>query len=317
MATKRWKNITLTLLVALSCTAYTQTESERKFILNDLDSIAGLIRNHGQIGPFGFHYHAEYYYLDVYFDTPQAHLQKHQLSLRMRIQNKPGVKDSIGYTFQLKTEMTTPGAPRLEMEETELSFYLLQHQGDIHKLDQFLNLFFEESTKDAAYFSPFIFSFSHWFKQKAGAPLAPFQGLRFLYPQVFTENVIASLTPVCYGAITRTRAHVYLKEADAALGGVRNKERSFNDIPAFFKAQRNLIWLMELSLDNAVFYDIKNLNQRCVISELEVESKFDEHSLKKGNILALFADDFLVKFEAKEEIRSKFKQVMDCLQAIE
>lgn len=306
----------MTLLIALSCTAYTQTESERKFVLNDFDSISNLIRNHGQIGPFGFHYHAEYYYLDIYFDTPQSHLQKHQLSLRMRIQNRPGLKDSLRYTFQLKTEMTTPGAPRLEMEETELDFYLLQHQGATHQLDQFLTLFFQESANDAADFSPFLFSFSHWFKQKAGAPLAPFQGLRFLYPQVFTENVIASLTPVCYGAITRTRAHVYLKDSDATFDDVRNKERSLNDIPEFFVLQQNLIWLMELSLDNAVFYDINNPNKRCVFSELEVESKFDERSLKQGNILALFADVFLAKFEAKEEIRSKFKQVMDCLQAI-
>jgi hypothetical protein len=86
-----------------------------------------------------------------------------------------------------------------------------------------------------------------------------------------------------------------------------------NEIPDFFLNRRSLIWLMELSFDQAEFHSIEPNGKTCGFSELEVESKFDETSLKQGNILGFFAETLLQHFKADEEIRSKFKQVMDCL----
>jgi len=62
-----------------------------------------------------------------------------------------------------------------------------------------------------------------------------------------------------------------------------------------------------------VFYSIQNPEKSCSISELEAESKFDESTLKQGNILTYFAETLLQNFKAEDEIRSKFKQVVDCL----
>lgn len=292
-----------------------QTESERKFIFSNYDSIAQLIEKNSELGAFGFHQHATYYYFDIYFDTPEKHLQNQQISMRMRIQYRPGSKDSLNYTFQLKTEMIHPGAPRLEMEESDLDIYRLVFRGEEIRLHQLIDVFKQESQKTSSEsnFSAHLTAFSAWFKQKAGAPIAPFQGLRYLFPKIFNEDIIASLKPVCFGETQRTRAHVYLKHPDERLDGVKNKERSLNNVPDFFITNRQLIWLMELSLDRAVFYSVENPEKNCALSELEVESKFDESSLKHGNILAFFAETLLQNFRAEDEIRSKFRQVMDCL----
>ena len=314
MAIKRFLHIMLVWFFGMSLLSG-QTESERKFVFSNYDSIAQLIEKNGELGTFGFHQHATYFYFDIYFDTPDKLLQKQQVSMRMRIQYRPGSKDSLNYTFQLKTEMTHPGAPRLEMEESDLDIYRLTFQEKEIRLHQLLEAFKEESQKSAVElnFSAHLTAFTAWFKLKAGAPIAPFQGLRFLFPKIFTEQVIASLKPVCFGEIRRTRAHVYLKNPDNRLAGVKNKERSLNDLPAFCLANRELIWLMELSLDRAIFYSIQNPEKSCSISELEVESKFDESTLKQGNILTHFAETLLQNFKAEDEIRSKFKQVVDCL----
>jgi hypothetical protein len=314
MVIKRFLHITLVWFFGMSLLSG-QTESQRKFVFSNYDSIAQLIETNGELGAFGFHQHATYFYFDIYFDTPDKLLQKQQVSMRMRIQYRPGSKDSLNYTFQLKTEMTHPGAPRLEMEESDLDIYRLIFQGKEIRLHQLLEAFKEESQKSAVElnFSAHLTAFTAWFKQKSGAPIAPFQGLRFLFPKIFTEQVIAALEPVCFGEIRRTRAHVYLKNPDDRLEGVKNKERSLNDLPSFFIANRQLIWLMELSLDRAIFYSIQNPEKSCSISELELESKFDEKTLKQGNILAYFAETLLQNFKAEDEIRSKFKQVVDCL----
>lgn len=312
MATKKIVPI-IYFFLFLSNFVHGQTESERKFVFANYDSIALLIQKNGTLAEFGFQQHATYYYFDIYFETPDKLLQKHQVSLRLRIQFRPGTKDSLNYTFQLKTEMSYPGAPRLEMEERELYYYKLNHHGEEVVLQQVLQNFQEEAKKTSPDFTKHKEIFSTWFKQKAGAPIAPFQGLRFLFPQVFTEQVIGTLMPICYGSTKRTRAHIYLNESLSRYAGVRNKERALNEIPDFFLNQRSVIWLMELSFDQAEFHSIEPNGKTCGFSELEVESKFDETSLKQGNILAFFAETLLQNFKADEEIRSKFKQVMDCL----
>lgn len=312
MAIKNTIHASILLVLGLNF-ASGQTESERKFVFSDYTPITALVEGNGGLGAFGFHQHASYIYFDLYFDTPEKHLQKHKLSMRMRIQFRPGAKDSLNYTFQLKTEMTHPGAPRLEMEESDLDIYRIGFGGKDCRLHELLEAFKTEGQKSNPNFDPHIAAFSLWFKQKAGAPIAPFQGLRYLFPKVFTSDVIASLRPLCYGETRRTRAHVYLKNAEHKLEGVRNKERTLNNIPAFFLKHRHLIWLMELSLDHAEFHSIEPNSKICKFSELEVESKFDESTLKQGNILDYFAETLLQNFKAEDEIRSKFKQVMDCL----
>ena len=82
-------------LLLMSHFVHGQTESECKFVFANYDSIALLIQKNGTLAEFGFQQHATYYYFDIYFETPDKLLQKHQVSLRMRIQFRPGKKDSL------------------------------------------------------------------------------------------------------------------------------------------------------------------------------------------------------------------------------
>jgi hypothetical protein len=287
-------------------------ETQRKYTTDEVEPLFDFIVSSGELDVFKTKYHARYVYSDLYLDTPESDLAKNGLSLRFR-KKKEGV-DSVTYVFQLKTEMQSENGVRLEIDEPELDFYLLTFEGKEVSLAQLLDDLFEElALGETGISTPqsqkIIEAMSNWIIFKSGAPIAPFQKLRFLFPSLFTNDKIASLSPVIYGVSKRFRSHIYLDvNGSNPYGIVAGRFTSGSEIPVFFQDHSSYVWLMESSVDSAVFYPVqKSSRAKITIVEYELENKFGADSISTM-LMNDFEREMIDRFHLVNTMDSKFLQ---------
>jgi hypothetical protein len=287
-------------------------ETQRKYTTDQIQPLFDFILSSGQVNVFKTKYHARYVYSDLYLDTPESDLAANGLSLRFRKKNE-GV-DSVTYVFQLKTEMQSENGIRLEIDEPELDFYILTFENNEISLAELLDDLFEELTHGETRISTpksqkIIETISNWIIFKAGAPIAPFQKLRFLFPALFTHDKIATLSPVVYGVSKRFRSHIYVDSNDSnPYGLIAGRMNGGSEIPTFFQEHSSFIWLMESSIDSAVFYPVrKSVYPTITIVEYELENKFGVDSISTI-LMNDFEGELKSRFSLTNTLDSKYLQ---------
>jgi len=171
---------------------------------------------------------------------------------------------------------------RMEVEETELDFYLLLHKEVKIDLATFLDSLFnkmqlvkEKGTSEI--YQSYLDALAAWIDFKAGAPIVPFQKLHFLMSDLFSIEGIKKLRPVLIGQSVRSRSHIYLNAENSLqkTGEILSNKTVESETPEFFKTNSKACWLFESSLDESVFYPLFQSSLKSVqLSEFEVENKF-------------------------------------------
>ncbi len=253
-------------------------EEQRKYSVPDEKGLNAFITGSQSIAGFSTLHHSDLVYLDIYLDTPDHLLLNNQLSLRFR--KRILAEDSVSYGMQLKSEMADVHGIRMEVEETEIDFYKLHTSSGWIPLTDALDLLFtqleenrfdpnSDETKDA------IMLIRSWIDFKSGSSITPFQKLLSLHIQALTPEKISQLTPVLCGIEKRVRSHIYIDTISALHTSVGNNRIAVSVTPDFFIANPSCNWIMESSLDSAVFYPLFDAAKPAVhIYEYEVENKY-------------------------------------------
>ncbi len=270
---------TLLIILFLSYFAYgAETEEQRKYNFSEMTpQLEKLFSAGDTLDPFSTLMHDTFEYADIYLDTPDWEIFKNGLSLRLRrrLYTEDG-KRKTEYAFQLKSEMKTAGSIRMEVESDQLEIYRAEGKPLTHWLD----LLFDYQTP--IYSTPELTEASRivqdWCLRKAGAPLAPFQELRFHFKRDLR------LRPVLVGRSIRARSHIYTGEK---------------------------IWVMEGSLDRARFAPalspVAGAPAEHSIVELEVENKYTPPT-EGTKFMNRFESLLVGKFGVKPGLDSKYRQ---------
>lgn len=307
METKWVLHIAMMLLTF--CSAAQPTEEQFKFSLPDSLTNVAFVYGLKTKGSLPVYFHSDYTYYDVYLDTPDDLLLKSGFSLRMRKRVWPD--STLSYSMQLKSEMGDSSAVRLEVEEKELDFYRTRNEaGDTLFLVQLMDRLFEtmDSPDDAEKNGGFQSAkgqIEAWLQQMAGGSITPFQYLKHFDGTIFTTDRIASLKVKAVGISHRWRGHVYVDENNPF--GIQPYYGVHDEIPAFFVANPGKIWLMETSLDHAVFY-LDGKKEPVELREFEVEKKFQEDAIAREKMEA-FIEEIVRNLELKPQTSSKYRQV--------
>lgn len=293
-------------------------EIQRKYTTEQISQLRDFVLSSKEVNEFHTFNYASYVYFDLYMDTPEYTLLKKGFSLRMR--KKCMGDEGCFYTFQLKSEMTSGEGVRMEIEEPELDFYKLVHQGEETNLAHLLNLLFQQfqsakNKSDLENYADILSSIQEWISIKANAPIAPFQKLKFLYPDLFTAEKIRSLAPKMIGESHRHRGHVYvgpeygMKKFGAPL---RNVKRG-DDEPVYFKENSDKYWVIESSLDSSVFYPLfPSSLDHVLVQEYEIENKYEVDSIGMI-VLNEFEKEMRERFALRKTVQSKYVQSINQL----
>lgn len=286
------------------------TEDQRKYAVPDLKIFDEFIISSGNAGDLKTHYEGAYRYYDIYLDTPDYDLYSNQLSLRFR---KKILNGETFYGLQLKSEMDTGSSVRMEIEEAELEMYQVKKGDSWIPLISVLNVLFnqlehERIAPESAEAQEAIGQISEWIRLKIGTPVSPFQKLSHLNLKGVTEEKLRSMRPVIYGADIRKRSHVYIDStcANAELKNIPLNKMDAASTPAFFKAHPNCNWMLETSLDAAVFYPIvKSKTKEIAINEFEVENKYPD-AAKGTKVLDQFENYLIHTYGVSKNTDSKY-----------
>jgi CYTH domain len=307
MAIKKLLNI---VLICCAFNALGQTEIQHKYDIKKASEFSKFLRNSESIDKFKTHFHSELTYYDLYFDTPDLLLFQNSLSLRMR--KKEDGEGGYAYVFQLKSEMTFAQKARMEVEERELDFYQLKiDEKTTHLaalLDELFKAFENNGNKeDYLVYEKFTSTISSWIVLKAQAPITPFQKLHFLNPEVFSFHAISTIKPQMIGKSIRKRSHIYLSAQDAKISNANSTQNDLEkDRPQFFIDNPDKTWILESSLDSAVFYPLFETDHtQSEIIEYEVENKISNIDLGK-KLIQEYEDQLDSKFGLKSTIDSKY-----------
>lgn len=256
------------------------TEEQRKYGVPDPAAFSAFIAASGTLGHFSTFHHSEYTYMDIYLDTPDERLFQHGLSLRFR---KRFLNDTlVTYGLQLKSEMAADTAVRMEVEEPELDFYQVKTPDGWRPLTQILDVYFDALAQGPVDFqSPEIVEASailqEWIRFKSGGVVTPFQRLLHLQLAGLDLKGVQSLRPVICGVEKRLRSHIYSDPAKAKAGHELVPANVLPESlrPEFFVEHPDYNWLLESSLDSAVFYPLfESTTPFVVIFEYETENKY-------------------------------------------
>ena len=292
-------------------------EEQRKYRLPKNSEFKTHILASQPLGDLNIQFHGTYQYADIYLDTPTKDLYKNNLSLRFRRR----MTDTLvnGYDFQLKNELNDQNPIRMEIDEGDLAIYRVKLAADWVKLTDVLDLLFSyplnEKTKiDSLKNKNALDALKLWIFQKAEAPIAPFQKLKHLYPNLFTTEALQSIAPSLIGFSMRHRCHVYFDGSDSLspyFTFPKNRLKK-DDSPPFFTDHPNAVWVLETSLDKSTFYQLLE-HPNLVgfnLSEYEVESKHVNKSIGT-EFLAYFEKDLLEQFQLIPTKASKHKQSIE------
>jgi len=307
MAIKRLVHI---ILVLCSFNAFAQTEIQHKYDVKKASEFSKFLRNSENIDKFKTQFHSELTYYDLYFDTPDFLLFNNNLSLRMR--KKEDGEGGFAYVFQLKSEMTFAQKARMEVEERELDFYQLKLNDETTNLAALLDgMFtaFENNNQKENYlaYEKFTSTISSWIVLKTQAPITPFQKLHFLNPDVFSFHAISTIKPQMIGKSIRKRSHIYLSATDAKKANASSTQNDLEkDRPQFFIDNPDKVWILESSLDSAIFYPLfETDHSQSEIIEYEVENKISNTDIG-AKLIEEYEDQLNSKFGLKSTIDSKY-----------
>lgn len=306
------KIIILALLCFGSFTSIAQgTEEQRKYILPETITPTQFVDKSKLLNGLSTHFHSEYIVYDIYIDNSDYVLFENRYSLRFR---KKIIADTIiTYTFQLKSEMIVPSDVRMEIEETELDFYRVIDGDKWVSISSVLDKIFsmEESTIEVPVelFNHEIDLLKKWIRQKADAPIAPFQKLKHIDSVLFSSTVLKTLEPTLIGVSQRNRAHVYIDNSitTEALKSLPMNRQSLNDRPTFFVEHPEFNWILETSMDHSIFRSIVDPNFISQINEYEVEDKYFNAS-KGTELLKRYEKELVETLGCRAEMASKYRQ---------
>ena len=292
--------------------AFSQTENQRKYLVKDYEGIKAFIQSSQATENLSTHFHSDATYYDLYLDTPDFLLLKNRMSLRLRKRITAKKKRGITYTFQLKTEMDSLNGVRMEVEETELDFYLLKAGEEWISMSVLLDsIFYQIDQHPEAPLNPQTQEafelITSWIQFKAGGAIAPFQKLLFLG---FSIEEIQSLRPMSSGRTRRLRSHIYSSAEQSERLGIKQNRVKRNKLSKFFKERPENNWLLESSLDQSTFVplfatDIKKAN----ITEYEVENKYYLDEVGK-EIMDTYEKDLSARFGIFPKLDSKYRQLI-------
>ncbi len=296
----------LFLLSFLANISFCQTEVQRKYSIGEPNELLKFVTSSGQADSIFTQFHSKSIYYDVYLDTPDKLLLKRGLSLRFRKR----IIDSIAepsYSFQLKSEMLSANMARMEVEEKELSFYLLKSEFGWISMTSVLDSIFHPLEKGSVDLSSTalnkqLLMIELWIQFKAGGAVSPFQKL---LNNGFLLDDIKQIKPVIYGKSIRYRSHVYSNVANE-LVSEKNRIRQ-NELPVYFQENDGSNWLLESSFDLSTFYKINEPLRVISITEFEVENKFFKVE-EASKVLSIFEKYLEEKFDVTVKLDSKYKQ---------
>jgi hypothetical protein len=287
------------------------TEDQRKYSTANIAVLDSFIVHSGHLDGLSTYYESQLTYFDIYLDTPDYLLFKNQYSFRFRKRNLgAGVST---YAFQLKSEMDTGSSVRMEIDESELEIYKVKTDIGWLPLTKVLDYFFtqlenkrpdpnSQETKQG------IIYLENWIQFKANGCVTPFQKLLHLKIPGIDSNSIKTLRPTIYGFDKRKRSHVFIDTANTTK---TLKAFKMNQIPpseelSFFKSHPSYNWVLETSLDSAVFYPLFTTTvSESYVSEFEVENKYYLHD-KGSLIMDQFEKSLETTFHLEKQMDSKY-----------
>lgn len=316
------KKLILLLSIVISFNSFAgDTEEQRKYVFNGDTSKFEAFMSGGVLDGLSSKNHSEYTYTDIYIDTENLDLYKNNLSLRLR--KRDYGDGTTEYGIQLKSEMLNHGDIRMEVEEDELNFYQVVHEGQVYSLQKTIDAMIAQFLKvsENATRSTVLTQDSEmnvlnerllsWLRFKVNAAIGPFQKLNRLLKD---KANLATIRPMLIGMSKRSRSHIIIdkKNTTEDLVNIAQNSRSSADIPSDI-AQEHLVWVMETSLDSAKFYSLYNKYAHKVeatIHEYEVENKYrpDEVGTK---IMNKFESSLIRSFKAQSNLESKYRQSMN------
>ncbi|MFP5457472.1 MAG: hypothetical protein ACLGG7_01965 [Bacteriovoracia bacterium] len=276
------------LFLPLLISAQGRIEEQRKYVpTNEIElpvrpfDVAGL----------SFVPHETYRALDIYFHDTRGSLVGSGLGLRLRKVVKG--ERPAEYVLQIKSEMSAPGAARMEEEERNLGIQSIEGVRLVDILDRI-----DRDKKISALDERLLVS---WAERKEFSSLAPFQELR--RRGIRSKN----LRPAVMGESLRQRYHVVFDRSKTVspLLLLADSEKDLAKVPTAVKARTDWVWLMEASWDRSRFFRVDGTGPEFRIQELEVENKFRprEVGTKVMNQLEL---ELMQRFDLKPGRESKF-----------
>ena len=273
------------LLFVLLLTGYSTaqgTEEQRKYVVGDTAVFRAFVLASDTIGGFGMHFHSEYSYSDLYLDTPERWLYNNGFSLRFR--RRMDADTLVGYGLQLKSEMETAQSVRMEIEDNELAVFAVPTENGWIPLPEVLNVLFaaidskHPDVTDPAYVKA-LGQLQEWIRFKADGVVAPFRQLgKEMRARNYDATAIKTLIPVTGGTEQRLRCHIFIDQehTSSELSVISQQRRAPSDLPTWFSEHPQLIWTMESSLDDAIFYALtgNEAGKQVRIFEYELENKY-------------------------------------------
>ena len=253
--------------------------------------------------------------MDIYLDTPDRLLFRNGLSLRFR---KRFLSDTVvTYGLQLKSEMTSDTAMRMEIEESELEFYKVKTSDRWQPLTEVLDVYFDALAKGPADFRSAEISdasalLQEWIRFKADGIVTPFRRLLNLRIDGLDLAAIRSLKPVICGVEKRSRSHIYYDPATVSpqLKSITANRMEASLLPEFFRQHPDFNWLLESSLDSAVFYPLFESKKSSVtIFEYETENKYCVPATGT-QLLSQFESELRKTFDLQSRSASKYRTSM-------
>ncbi len=289
------------------------TEEQRKYLIKDEKALLNFINSSEQLEGLSLFNHSQYTYFDLYLDTPDFDLYKNKLSLRFR---KRIFSDTlVTYGLQLKSEMETYSSVRMEIEEKELGFYRVKTDKGWVELPKILDVIFSQIQNNkfdisSVEFQQALSSIQKWIQLNAESTISPFQKIAFLKLKGLGTEKIVTIKPMIVGSEKRIRSHIYIDPAKTIIE-LRNMPMNsleLSTVPDFFKKNNSFNWILETSVDSAVFYSLFKTNKTQVeIFEFEVENKYFLHE-KGTEIMNLFEKNLKSNFQMENLMDSKYRQ---------
>lgn len=301
----------LPIFVFLTFGVFSQpTEEQLKFRLPDSLGEYTLLFGLDGVGGLSAIQHSEYFYYDIYLDTPDDLLLNNGWSLRLRKRN---INDStVSYSMQLKSEMSDTNAVRFEIEEKELEFYRwVNPENRVFKVTDIIDsirVFAEQPLikKNQDSCELHCDRLNAWLASMVGSPITPFQYLQFVDPALFNDEMLKQLEVKMVGKSHRIRGHlVFDTSIRPEFERIPEKQ---NELPLFFQENPKAVWLLETSLDYSIFYCLDDFNAPVHLREFEVENKYHNPALS-ALILRAFSQEIVAEFGLIEARESKYFQV--------
>jgi hypothetical protein len=154
-----------------------------------------------------------------------------------------------------------------------------------------------------------------WIRFKAAGIVAPFQQLsKEMQARNTDKNELETLLPVVGGTEQRLRSHIFIdpKQTSSTLQQVGFFRQPEVVLPRWFQENASLIWVMESSLDAAVFYALsgEKAGESLRIMEYELENKYPVR-LEGTPLMDAMETELQNRFGIQSHLDSKYKACVE------